>query len=160
LDFEAAREAIIRPIERFNAMPANRWSPVTIEDSLVDNVLEQVRATRLVRERGDSTMFERGIRRDSADQRVETPYLQACQLYDVSLSALQIRPGADGTVVVEAQSSYQCGSKTKNVPQAFPLREDFTLRKDGSAGWIIENMTAPPAGRGDPLSSSRAGPRK
>jgi hypothetical protein len=85
---------------------------------------------------------------------------EACQLYDVSLSALQIRPGAGDTVVVEAQSSYQCGSKTKNVPQAFPLREDFTLRKDGSAGWIIENMTAPPAGRGDPLPSSRPAPRK
>jgi hypothetical protein len=85
---------------------------------------------------------------------------EACQLYDVSLSALQIRPGADDTVVVEAQSSYQCGAKTKSVPQAFPLREDFTLRKDRSAGWIIENMTAPPAGRGDPLSSSRPGPRK
>ena len=56
--------------------PANRWSPVTIEDSLVDNVLDQVRATRVVRERGDSTMFERGARRDSTEQRVETPYLQ------------------------------------------------------------------------------------
>jgi hypothetical protein len=78
----------------------------------------------------------------------------------VALSVLQMRPGSDGTVIVEAQSSYQCGSKTKSVPQAFPLREDFTLRKDGSAGWIIENMTAPPAGRGDPLSSSRPALRK
>jgi ketosteroid isomerase-like protein len=85
---------------------------------------------------------------------------EACQQYDVSLSALQMRPGADDTVVVEAQSSYQCGSKTKSVPQAFPLREDFTLRRDGSGGWTIENMTAPPAGRGDPLSSSRPAARK
>jgi Novel STAND NTPase 1 len=85
---------------------------------------------------------------------------EACQLYDVALSVLQMSPGPGDTVVVEAQSSYQCGSRTKSVPQAFPLREDFTMRKNGSAGWIIENMTAPPPGRGEPLSNSRPAPRK
>jgi hypothetical protein len=86
---------------------------------------------------------------------------EACQQYDVALSVLQMRPVADDTVVVEAQSSYQCGSRTRSsAPQAFPLREDFTLKKDGSAGWIIENMTAPPPGREDPSSSARPVPRK
>jgi hypothetical protein len=75
-------------------------------------------------------------------------------------SRTNTHPGVDDTVVVEVQSSYQCVSRTGSVPKAFPMREDFTFRKDRSGSWIIDSMTAPLAGRGDPFPLSRPESRK
>jgi Novel STAND NTPase 1 len=73
---------------------------------------------------------------------------EACQTYEVMLSVLHMHPGVADTAVVEVQSSYQCVSKTRSVPQVFSMREDFTVRKDRSGSWIIESMTAPPVLQG------------
>jgi hypothetical protein len=84
----------------------------------------------------------------------------ACQAYEVVLSGLRTRRGADDMVIVEAQSSYQCVSRTGNMPRAFSMREDFTLRKDRNGTWIIDNMTAPPPGRDDTPLPPRSDARK
>jgi hypothetical protein len=85
---------------------------------------------------------------------------EACRSYEVILSELHTRPGVGDSVIVEAQSSYQCVSKAGNAPKTFPMREDFTLRKDLTGAWIIDSMTAPPQGRGDPFGVSRPEARK
>ncbi len=75
LDYDAAREAIRKPLEQFNGMPANGGPPVTIEDALVEHVLEQVTTSRMVRGAAAHGVAVRTARVD-ATQRVETPYLQ------------------------------------------------------------------------------------
>ena len=71
LDRESARAAICRPLDEYGAAYA---TAVTIEDPLVDAVLEQVQAGHVVL--GQSG---RGVVRDSAspdEVRIETPFLQ------------------------------------------------------------------------------------
>jgi len=75
LDRQAARHAIVRPIERFNAAHLDT-APVQIEPALVDAVLDQVQTGRVAFEhegRG-ALVFGNGAAREH-DQ-IETPYLQ------------------------------------------------------------------------------------
>ena len=74
LSREAARDAIIGPLERFNELGLSRDRPVSIEPALVETVLNDVRA-------GQLTIGETGRGRVAgtagvSTQRIETPYLQ------------------------------------------------------------------------------------
>lgn len=70
LDTDAAREAIIKPLDEYNRLYGN-GSRVEIEPALVDAVLEQTRAGQvIVGEAGRGA-----VERDSGDE-IETPYLQ------------------------------------------------------------------------------------
>jgi WD40 repeat protein len=72
LDREAAREAILGPLERYNAM-AGEARAVSIEPKLVEAVLDEVAAGRI-----ESRIAGRGAVEGSGELggRVETPYLQ------------------------------------------------------------------------------------
>ena len=75
LDRRAGREAIEKPIAHFNRLQTTTSSPITIEPPLIDAVLDQVRAGRVLL--GDAGRG--GIGTDvqtSPGQRIETPYLQ------------------------------------------------------------------------------------
>jgi hypothetical protein len=71
LDAAAAREAIQRPVDRYNALAAPD-EQVVFEDGLVDAVIEQVRSGRVVLEQAGQGTLGGG---DAADY-IETPYLQ------------------------------------------------------------------------------------
>jgi hypothetical protein len=75
LDQEAARAAIEKPIEQFNRSRSPSPS-VSIEPALIAAVLDQVRTGRvLLGDTGVGTIA-RDVQPASADQRIETPYLQ------------------------------------------------------------------------------------
>ncbi len=76
LDREAAREAIVGPIEHFNrADPQAR--PMAIEPSLIDAVLDEVRTGEVVvGAPGNGGGGRSGDGSGSARRNVETPYLQ------------------------------------------------------------------------------------
>jgi len=67
----------------------------------------------------------------------------ACTTYEVTLSVRRRVPGADDTVMADAQTSYQCMPKTGSQPQAFQMSEAFWLRKDANGAWIIDRISAP-----------------
>ncbi|HWT24459.1 MAG TPA: ATP-binding protein [Solirubrobacteraceae bacterium] len=72
LDREAAREAILAPLEHWNAVAAERGEEVSAEPALVEAVLEQVQTGKVsVGERGAGAA---DAREDAAS--VEAPYLQ------------------------------------------------------------------------------------
>jgi hypothetical protein len=75
LDAAAAREAIERPVDRYNELagPENR---VELDTRLADAVIEQVRSGRVVLEQTGQGTFERGDRPGVQADRIETPYLQ------------------------------------------------------------------------------------
>jgi len=77
LDVEAAREAILRPVEHYNDGVGDGGRRVVIEPALVDAVLEQVRTGQVVLERVGRGAREGGdgVAESGRDQ-VETPYLQ------------------------------------------------------------------------------------
>ena len=79
LGAQAARDAIVGPIEQFNRLtqPA---APFGIEPALVDAVLKQVRAGMVVLSAGGS-----GVLAGGGDAHIETPYLQLVmtRLWDV-----------------------------------------------------------------------------
>jgi hypothetical protein len=84
LDAAAAREAIERPVDRYNAV-ADPTARVALGAGLVDAVIEQVRAGRVVLEQaGQGTLAPGGNGGAGAD-RIETPYLQLVmsRLWDV-----------------------------------------------------------------------------
>ncbi len=71
LDREAARAAIVRPLEPFNRQHPDA-PPVTIEPALVEQVLDQVRTGEVVLgEGGQGSVAAAG-----GETRIETPYLQ------------------------------------------------------------------------------------
>jgi hypothetical protein len=76
LERDQARDAIVKPLERYNQHLAPGETPVTVEPALVETVLNQVTTGRVAVSgagKGRLTMGGDG----SADQaRVETPYLQ------------------------------------------------------------------------------------
>jgi AAA domain len=76
LELDPAREAIRRPLEKFNGLESYRGESVTIEDDLVEDVVEQVRISRVVTGDSGHGMVARALRSDSGSPRVETPYLQ------------------------------------------------------------------------------------
>jgi WD40 repeat protein len=74
LDRAAAREAITKPIARFNELHPEDV-PIEVEDGLVEAVLDQVRTGEVVLDQvGQGTVAADGGAR--ADQEIETPYLQ------------------------------------------------------------------------------------
>jgi CHASE2 domain-containing sensor protein len=73
LDRDDAREAVVRPLERWNELEAGDGAGVAIEPELVEETLRQVQAGKLV------IRDELGAGRaggDPAETRVEAPYLQ------------------------------------------------------------------------------------
>jgi hypothetical protein len=75
LEREAARDAIVKPIDVFNRLNGGSGEPVTIEPELVEQVLDQVTAGRVtIAETGRGRLGAR----DGAvsHDRIETPYLQ------------------------------------------------------------------------------------
>ena len=75
LDRRAARDAIVRPIERFNAEhPEN--SPVEIEPALVDAVLDQVQTGQVAFEHEGRGALASGNGGARERDQIETPYLQ------------------------------------------------------------------------------------
>lgn len=71
LDLAAAREAVVKPLERFNQLHPET-PPVTIEPALVEAVLSQVQVGHVV-------LGETGrgaVAQENQDAEIETPYLQ------------------------------------------------------------------------------------
>jgi hypothetical protein len=75
LDVATAREAILRPVERYNELVGGDRR-MEIEPALVDAVVEQVRTGRVVLEQAGQGALDASGGADGAGDRVETPYLQ------------------------------------------------------------------------------------
>jgi hypothetical protein len=74
LNRDCAREAIRRPIEKYNRISPDGGPPVELEPELVEAVLDQVTAGRVVLEQGGVAA---GIDDSArAEERIEAPYLQ------------------------------------------------------------------------------------
>lgn len=85
LDTDAARDAIVKPLDEYNRLYAN-GSRVEIEPALVDAVLEQTRTGQvIVGESGRGS-----VEREGGDE-IETPYLQLVmtRLWDETVRALR-----------------------------------------------------------------------
>ena len=76
LDREAARRAIERPLERYNALLPEDAQRVSIEPGLVDAVLDQVRTGKVSLGETGRGLAEEVSGRGGIERRIETPYLQ------------------------------------------------------------------------------------
>jgi WD40 repeat protein len=72
---DAAREAIVKPVERFNAAHAQA-DPVLIEPDLVEAVLDEVRTGQVVFEQGGKGVVAGRNGVSAQADEIETPYLQ------------------------------------------------------------------------------------
>ena len=86
LDRNAARDALVKPIERFNQLRSGE-PPIFIAPDLVDAVLDQVRRGQVVRRDNEQVAESRPEREDATS--VETTYLQlvAKRLWDEEMAA-------------------------------------------------------------------------
>jgi hypothetical protein len=83
LDVDAARDAICKPLDKFNdgrsnghpLSPEQTRGAVTIEPALVDQVIQQVSTGRMIRGRAAHCVADRPTG-PAVGERVETPYLQ------------------------------------------------------------------------------------
>lgn len=76
LDLAAAEDAIRKPLELFNHEQPDHVGPRTIEDSLVDKLLDEVKTGRVILNQagqGQGAVQGWGL---SSDTRIETPFLQ------------------------------------------------------------------------------------
>ena len=109
LSLTAAREAIVRPIQRYNELAAA--SPeVTIEDELVSAVLDQVRAGRVTfQAEGHGAVRAANGADGEADSQIETPYLQ------LVMEKVWEREMAEGSHVLRRSTLAQMGEATEIV---------------------------------------------
>src|SRR5207244_1067011 len=70
LDRDAARTAIVGPIERWNEL-STQADPAAIEPELVEAVLDQVEAGQVLQDASG-----RGVAQTAARTQIEAPYLQ------------------------------------------------------------------------------------
>ncbi|MCG8606935.1 WD40 repeat domain-containing protein, partial [bacterium] len=76
LDRKGAEDAIRKPVDKYNEENESKRAKITIEPSLVDQVLEQLRTGRVVLgERGRGAVLS-GSKSRNGYARIETPYLQ------------------------------------------------------------------------------------
>jgi WD40 repeat protein len=75
LNRDAAREAIVRPVERFNSLHAEE-EPVTVESALVEEVLDQVKTGAVAVGQPALAAIDGGNGVGPAREEIETPYLQ------------------------------------------------------------------------------------
>ncbi len=75
LDRDAARETIVKPIERFNELHPQE-QPIEIEPALVEAVLDQVRTGEVVVGQGGQGRVNGGNGARRRREEIETPYLQ------------------------------------------------------------------------------------
>ena len=83
LDLDAARDAIVKPVEQYNRLHTDH-APITVEPTLIDAVLAQVKRGELILGEGG-----RGITTESnVKTQIETTYLQLVmtRLWDEELS--------------------------------------------------------------------------
>jgi hypothetical protein len=85
LSREAAYNAIVRPIERYNELGANDQPPINIEPSLVEAILKQVQAGKVIFGEAGRGM----IRAEETMGQIETPFLQMVmtRLWDEEMRA-------------------------------------------------------------------------
>ncbi len=72
LGYDAARDSIIKPVERFNELRDADAQPVSVEPSLVAAVLDQVQTGQVI-------LGEAGrgrVKTDTTEAQIETPFLQ------------------------------------------------------------------------------------
>lgn len=133
LDLEAARQAIIKPLERFNELhPA--VPPVTIEPALVDAVLSQVQVGRVVLgEAGRGT-----VRQDNPDTQIETPYLQ------LVLTRLWERERMAGSNVLHVATLEQLGGAEEIVRAHLQHAiDDLSLPEQAIAASVFDRLVTP-----------------
>jgi hypothetical protein len=76
LERDQARDAIIKPIDRFNQLRGNGTAPMSIEPALVEKVLHQVTTGRVAMAATGKGRLTMGGDGQTEHERVETPYLQ------------------------------------------------------------------------------------
>jgi len=111
LSTEAAREAIVKPIEHYNATRAPA-RPASIEPALVDDVLEGVRAGRVDLAESTSSGGPETTPETESRDRVQTPYLQ------LVMERLWTAAERDGHVLTRATMA-QLGGATQIVSGHF-----------------------------------------
>ncbi len=104
LNMDAARDAIRKPLERYNALHAST-PPVIVEPGLIDALLNQVQVGRVVLgEAGRGTVAQ-----ENADAQIETPYLQ------LVLTRLWERERMGGSNVLQLATLKQLGGAEEIV---------------------------------------------
>ena len=103
----AARAAIEKPVEMFNELLPEDPHPVAIEPALVDAVLTDLEAGRVVI--GESAVGVGAARDASAEARIETPYLQ------LVMSRLWLEEEATGSRVLRLETLERLGGAERIV---------------------------------------------
>ena len=75
LDQDAAREAIIKPIDQYNRLAPRGQEPFSIEPALVEAILEQIRTGKVVLGQAGRGVVDT-INSSPGTTQIETPYLQ------------------------------------------------------------------------------------
>ncbi|HEY0320939.1 MAG TPA: hypothetical protein VGC66_08315 [Pyrinomonadaceae bacterium] len=76
LDGEAGRAAIRKPLEKYNEMLGGVQPPVSVEDELVETLLEEIQTGRVMLGAGRGQVNTQGAQTESQAERIETPFLQ------------------------------------------------------------------------------------
>ena len=138
LDRAAGREAIEKPLEQYNRLETN-GKPVGIEPALVDEVLEQVQAGRvLVGQAGRGVADADGS--DGPDARIEAPYLQLVmeRLWRTALD--------DGSRTLSAATLHRLGGAEKIIRTHLDTAMDELVGDDRDVAADVFHYLVTPSG--------------
>ncbi|HEV7842894.1 MAG TPA: hypothetical protein VGO69_04315, partial [Pyrinomonadaceae bacterium] len=76
LDGEAGRAAIRKPLEKYNEMLAGMQPAISVEDELMETLLYEIQAGRVMLGAGRGQANTQGAEKEAQTERIETPFLQ------------------------------------------------------------------------------------
>lgn len=134
LDLDAGRDAIRKPIDKFNEMRPADVPEVKIEPALVETVLEQVRVGRVV----IGEMGRGGLTQDNADLEIEAPYLQ------LVLTRLWERERAAGSNVLHLATLHALGGAEEIVCAHLQHAiDDLSPAEQAIAASVFDRLVTP-----------------
>ena len=131
---EAAREAIVKPLEVFCARDPAPAGPARIEPELVDAILEDVRTGRVVL--GEAGL---GVARSAAPEtRIQTPYLQ------LVLTRVWQAEAAAGSAIMRLATYRDLGGADRIVRAHLDgVLDDFPRAEQATAAAIFRHLVTP-----------------
>jgi WD40 repeat protein len=109
LNHDAGCAAIRKPLDKYNELLAAGQSPVTVEDELVETLLHEIQAGRVMLGAGRGKVNPQGAQNEAQEERIETPFLQ------MVLMRLWNEERADGSHVLRLDTLKKLGGAERII---------------------------------------------
>lgn len=109
LNGEAGRDAIRKPLEKYNQRRSGTQPGIAVEDALVETLLEEIQTGRVTLTAGRGQVNAQGAEKEAQTERIETPFLQ------MVLTRLWNEESAEGSRILRLSTLEKLGGAERII---------------------------------------------